>query len=75
MLLLAASIVGLSKFQIIGDSLTLGGVFKLYYGIFRAVVTQEPIFRFAAVGIALFTIVALTYWRFLKTHSVSTCRR
>jgi len=64
--LLAASIVGLSKLDIIGDGVTLGGVFTLFYGIFRAVATQEAIFRFVAVGIALFIIVALTYWKFLK---------
>jgi hypothetical protein len=65
-IILAASIIGLSKLEIIGDGLTLGGVFTLFYGIFRAVTTEEAVFRFVAVGIGLFIIIALTYWKFLK---------
>jgi hypothetical protein len=69
-ILLAASIVGLSKLEIIGDGVTLGGVFTLFYGITRAISTQEAVFRFIAVGIALAIVVGLTYWRFLR-HQVS----
>jgi len=65
-LLLAASLVGLSKLEIIGDGSTLGGVFTLFYGIVRAISSQEAVFRFIAVGVALFIIVGLTYWRFLR---------
>lgn len=64
--LLAASIIGLSKLEIIGDGVTLGGVFTLLYGITRAVATQEATFRFIAVSAALIIIMGLTYWKFLK---------
>ena len=69
-ILLAASLVGLSKLEIIGDGVTLGGVFTLFYGIFRAIASQEAVFRFIAVGIALVIIVGLTYWRFLKSSNL-----
>lgn len=65
-ILLAGSIIGLSKLEIIGDGLTLGGVFTLFYGIIRAVASQEAVFRFIVVGIALLIVVSLTYWRFLR---------
>lgn len=65
-ILLAAAIVYLSKFEIIGDSVTLGGVFTLFYGIIRAIATEEAVFRFIAVGVALVVVVSLTYWRFLR---------
>jgi hypothetical protein len=64
--LLAVSILWLGKIEIIGDGLTLGGVLTLFYGIFRAILTQEEVFRFVAVGVGLFVILALTYWKFLK---------
>lgn len=69
-ILLAASLVGLSKLEIIGDGVTLGGVFTLFYGIFRAISSQEAVFRFIAVGVALVIVVGLTYWRFLKNQKL-----
>lgn len=65
-IILAASIIGLSKIDIIGDGATLGGVFLLFYGIIRAIASQEARFRFVAVTIALVIILVLTYWKFLK---------
>ena len=65
-ILLAASLVGMSKLEVIGDALTLGGVFTLFYGIVRAIASEEAVFRFVAVGLALAIIVGLSYWRFLK---------
>lgn len=65
-LILAASIIGLSKIDIIGDGTTLGGVFLLFYGIIRAFASQESQFRFIAITVALIIIVGLTYWKFLR---------
>ncbi len=65
-LLLTASLLGLGKVEVVGDAVTLGGVFTLFYGIIRAISSQENVFRFVAVGIALVIVVGLSYWRFLK---------
>lgn len=65
-MILAASIVGLNKLEILGDGLTLGGVFTLFYGIARSMATEEAKFRFIAITIALIIILFLTYWRFLR---------
>lgn len=64
--ILAASLLGLNKIDLIGEGATLGGVFTLFYGIARAVATEEAKFRFIAITIALIIIVFLTYWKFLK---------
>jgi hypothetical protein len=66
--ILAASLAGLAKLDVIGDGATLGGVFTLLYGIGRAFGSEEAKFRFIAVTAALVIILGLTYWRFLKTQ-------
>lgn len=64
--ILGVSILGLSKLELIGDGTTLGGVFTLFYGIIRAISTEEAIFRFVAVTVALLVVLVLTYWKFLR---------
>jgi len=71
-LILAASILGLSRIELIGEGATLGAVFTLFYGIARAIATQEAKFRFIAITIALVIIVGLTYWKFLKNKLPTT---
>ena len=69
-LLLVGSIVWLSRLPVIGDGATLGAVFTLFYGLIRAFMSNNEQFRFVAVAIGLAIVVALVYWRFVRSsHS------
>lgn len=63
-LLLAGSILWLSRLPVIGDGATLGAVFTLFYGLIRAFMTDSERFRFVAVAVGLVILVALVYWKF-----------
>ena len=66
-LLLVGSIVWLSRLPVIGDGATLGAVFTLFYGLIRAFMSNNEQFRFVAVAIGLAIVVALVYWRFVRS--------
>jgi hypothetical protein len=66
-LLLVGSIVWLSRLPVIGDGATLGAVFTLFYGLVRAFMSNNEQFRFVAVAIGLAIVVALVYWRFVRS--------
>ena len=66
-LLLVGSIVWLSRFAVIGDGVTLGAVFTLFYGLIRAFLSNNEQFRFVAVAIGLVIVLALVYWRFVRS--------
>jgi hypothetical protein len=66
-LLLVGSIVWLSRLPVIGDGATLGAVFTLFYGLIRAFMSNNEQFRFVAVAIGLAVVVALVYWRFVRS--------
>src|SRR5215204_129387 len=66
-LLLVGSILWLSTLAVIGDGATLGAVFTLFYGLIRAIMSNNEQFRFVAVAIGLVIIVALVYWRFVRS--------
>ena len=66
-LLLVGSIVWLSRLPVIGDGATLGAVFTLFYGLIRAFMSNNEQFRFVAVAIGLVIVVALVYWRFVRS--------
>jgi len=65
-LLLVGSLVWLSGLAVIGDGVTLGAVFTLFYGLINAIISENEQFRFVAVAIGLVIIVALVYWRFVR---------
>jgi uncharacterized membrane protein len=66
-LLLVGSIVWLSRLAVIGDGVTLGAVFTLFYGLIRAFLSNNEQFRFVAVAIGLVIVLALVYWRFVRS--------
>ena len=66
-LLLVGSVVWLSRLPVIGDGATLGAVFTLFYGLIRAFMSNNEQFRFVAVAIGLAIVVALVYWRFVRS--------
>jgi len=66
-LLLVGSIVWLSRLPVIGDGVALGAVFTLFYGLIRAFISNNEQFRFVAVAIGLVIVVALVYWRFVRS--------
>ena len=63
---LAISMLGLEKVEVIGDGLTLGGVFTLLYGLGRGMTVENDIFRFIAVTAGLVIILILTYLKFIR---------
>lgn len=64
--LLVASILWLSGLPVIGDGVTLGAVFTLFYGLIRAFMTDSEQFRFVAVAVGLVVLLALVYWKFVR---------
>lgn len=67
---LAISMLGLEKVEVIGDGLTLGGVFTLLYGLGRGMAVENDIFRFIAVAAGLVIILILTYLKFIRHSSI-----
>ena len=63
--LLVGSLLWISRVPVIGDGVTLGAVFTLFYGLVRALMTEEEVFRFVAVGVGLVVVLALVYRRFV----------
>ena len=66
-LLLVGSILWLSALDVIGDGVTLGAVFTLFYGLIRAFMTESEIFRFIAVAVGLVVVITLVYLRFVRS--------
>jgi hypothetical protein len=52
---------------VIGDGVTLGAVFTLFYGLIRAFMSNNEQFRFVAVAIGLAIVLTLVYWRFVRS--------
>ncbi len=65
-LIIALSLFGLGKIHVIGDGLTLGGIFVLFTGIVVSFNTASEIFRFLAVTTGLVIILFLSYWKFVR---------
>ena len=66
--LLVGSLLWISGVPIIGDGVTLGAVFTLFYGLIRALMTQDERIRFVAVAVGLVVVLALVYWRFIRSR-------
>ena len=65
--LLVGSILWMSGLAVIGDGVTLGAVFTLFYGLIRAFMTENEQFRFVAVAVGLVVLLALVYWKFIRS--------
>jgi hypothetical protein len=63
---LIVSILGVGTVAVIGDGLTLGGVFVLFYALMRAFMAEGEIFSFIAVSIGLAIVIFLAYWKFVR---------
>jgi hypothetical protein len=66
-LVLVASLLWISKLPVIGEGMTLGAVFTLFYGLIRAFITNNEQFRFGAVAVGLVILLALVYWKFSRS--------
>jgi hypothetical protein len=66
--LLIGSLLWISGVPVIGDGVTLGAVFTLFYGLIRALMTQDERIRFVAVAVGLGVVLALVYWRFIRSR-------
>jgi hypothetical protein len=66
-LLLVGSLLWISGVPVIGAGVTLGAVFTLFYGLIRALMTEDEMFRFVAVAVELVVLLALVYWRFIRS--------
>ena len=71
-LLLVGSLLWISGVPVIGDGVTLGAVFTLFYGLIRALMTQDERFRFVAVAVGLAVVLAFVYWRFVRSKEEPT---
>ena len=65
--LLVGSLLWISGVPVIGDGVTLEAVFTLFYGLVRALMTEEEVFRFVAVAVGLVVVLAFVYWRFIRS--------
>ena len=72
LIVLAVSILGLGTIPVIGDGVTLGGVFTLLYGLGRALAGGDEKIRFIAVTFGLVVLVFLAYWKFIKPDKQKT---
>ncbi len=66
--LLVGSLLWISGVPVIGDGVTLGAVFTLFYGLIRALMTEDERFRFVAVAVGLAVVLAFVYWRFIRSR-------
>ncbi len=66
-LLLVGCLLWISGVPVIGSGTTLGAVFTLLYGLIRALMTEDEMFRFVAVAIGLVALLTLAYWRFIRS--------
>lgn len=72
LLVLAISIIWIGTIDVIGDGLTLGGVFTLLYGLGRALAGGDEKIRFLAVAFGLVVLVFLAYWKYIKPEQQKT---
>lgn len=72
LVILATSIIWVGGIEVIGDGLTLGGVFTLLYGLGRALAGGDEKVRFLAVAFGLVVLVFLAYWKFIRPEKQKT---
>jgi hypothetical protein len=65
-LVLLLSLILLQGTQMIGDGITLGGIFLLVYGMVLAGGSNDVRFQFLAVAVGLAVTLALSYIKFVR---------
>ena len=73
-LLLVGSLVWISGLPVIGEGMTLGAVFTLFYGLIRAFMTNDEQVRFVAVAVGLVILLSLVYWKFSRSAATQNTR-
>jgi len=71
-LIIAVSLFGLGKIAVIGDGITLGGVFVLFVGLVSSFEIDNAMYRFAGVTVGLAIILFLSYWKFVRPNQNPT---
>lgn len=66
-LIIILSLFGLGKVEVVGDGITLGGVFLLFAGIVSSFATGDDVYRFLAVTVGLAAVLFLSYWKFARS--------
>lgn len=67
-IVIAVSILGLGKIEVIGDGMTMGGIFILFVGLIQSLSTENEIYKFSATLAALAIVIFLSYWKFIRKH-------
>jgi hypothetical protein len=65
-IILAISLVFLSKIKMIADGILLGGVFTTIYAIIRGLISEDTKFRFLIVALGLIVALTLGYIKFIR---------
>lgn len=66
---IAISLFGLGKIDVIGDGITLGGVFLLFTSLVTSLGNESGLFRFLTVTVGLVVVIFLSYWKFIRNRS------
>ena len=65
-IVIVVSILGLGKIEVIGDGMTMGGIFILFIGLVQSFSTENEIYKFSATLAALVIVIFLSYWKFIR---------
>ena len=65
-IVIVVSILGLGKIEVIGDGMTMGGIFILFIGLIQSFSTENEIYKFTATLAALAIVIFLSYWKFIR---------
>lgn len=69
-IVIVVSILGLGKVEVIGDGMTMGGIFILFIGLMQSFSTENEIYKFSATLAALVIVIFLSYWKFIRGHNM-----
>lgn len=69
LVIFVVSMLKLNSLEVIGEGVTLGGVFTLLYGVIRGLDSGDEIFRFSVIAVGLVLIIGMSYWKFNKQTS------
>lgn len=69
---LAVALLFLVHIDVIGDGITLGSIFLLFYGIGRSFGADDPKFQFITVSVGLLVLLFLSWWKFTHQRNKQT---
>ncbi len=68
---IAVSLFGLGRVEVIGDGITLGGVFLLFTSLATSLGNESGVFRFLTVTVGLVVVIFLSYWKFIRNKTTN----